>query len=69
MLFQQMHIGHRHATVHGFAHIVNSQQGHLHGGEGFNKINNLRASQKSFEQHPEWLVGQNLDKMSCPLTV
>ena len=28
-----MHIGHRHATVHGFAHVINREQSHLHSGE------------------------------------
>jgi hypothetical protein len=35
MLFQQLHIGDRHAAVHGFAHVVNGQKGDLHGGQGF----------------------------------
>jgi hypothetical protein len=35
MLFQQLHIGDGHAPVHGFAHVVNGEQGHLHGREGF----------------------------------
>jgi len=60
-----MHIGHRHASVHSFAHVVNRQQGHLHA----NEIMDLRASQKLFEQHPEKLVGQNLDKMFCLIAV
>ena len=33
MLFKQVHIGHRHPTVHGFAHVVDREQGHLHSGE------------------------------------
>jgi hypothetical protein len=35
MLFQQLHIGDGHAAVHGFAHVVNGQQGELDGGQGF----------------------------------
>jgi len=35
MLFQQLHVGDRHAAVHGFAHIVDGEQGDLHGGQGF----------------------------------
>lgn len=35
MLLQQVHIGHRHAAVYGFAHVINREQGDLHGGEGF----------------------------------
>ena len=30
VLFQQLHIGDGHAPVHGFAHVVNGEQGHLH---------------------------------------
>ncbi len=55
MLFQQMHIGHRHATVHRFAHVIDGQQGHLHRGEGFHLYAGLThrfdsggAFQKSF---------------------
>jgi hypothetical protein len=43
MLFQQRDAVHGHAAVHGFAHVVNGQQGHLHGREGFIQINNLRS--------------------------
>ena len=35
MLFQQLHVGDDHAPVHSFAHVVDGEQGHLHGGEGF----------------------------------
>ena len=35
MFFQQLHVGDRHAAVHGFAHIVDGEQGDLHGGQGF----------------------------------
>ncbi len=35
MLFLQVHIGHRHASVYGLAHVVDGEQSHLHGGEGF----------------------------------
>jgi hypothetical protein len=31
VLFQQLHVGDRHAAVHGFAHVVNGHQGDLHG--------------------------------------
>jgi hypothetical protein len=31
MLFQQLHIGDRHAPVYGFAHVVGGEQGDLHG--------------------------------------
>ncbi len=42
MLFQQRDAIHGHAPVHGFAHVVDGEQGDLHGGQGFNKINNLQ---------------------------
>ena len=29
VLFQQLHIGDGHAPVHGLAHVVNGEQGHL----------------------------------------
>ncbi len=42
MLFQQRDAVHGHAPVHGFAHVVDGEQGHLHGGEGVIQINNLQ---------------------------
>ena len=30
MLFQQLHVGDRHAAVHGFAHVVDGEQGDLY---------------------------------------
>ncbi len=35
MLFQQGHAVDGHAPVHGFAHVVDGEQRHLHGGQGF----------------------------------
>ena len=35
MLLQQLDVVHRHAAIHRFAHVVNGEQGDLHGGEGF----------------------------------
>ena len=35
MLFHHAHVVDGHAAVHGLAHVVNGEQGHLHGGEGF----------------------------------
>ena len=35
MFLQQLDIGHCHAAVHGFAHVINGEQGHLHSGERF----------------------------------
>ena len=43
LLLQQLHASHDHAAVSGFAHVVDGQQGHLHGGEGVIQINNLHA--------------------------
>jgi hypothetical protein len=34
MFLQQAHVGDGHAAVHGFAHVVDGEQGHLHGGQG-----------------------------------
>ena len=31
-----------HTPVDGLAHVVDGEQGHLHGGEGFIQINNLQ---------------------------
>jgi len=42
MLFQQGDPVHGHAPVHGFAHVVDGEQGDIDGREGFNKINNLQ---------------------------
>jgi hypothetical protein len=42
MLFQQRDAIDGHAPVHGFAHIVDGEQGNLHGGEGVIQINNCR---------------------------
>ena len=35
MLFQQRDAVHGHAPVHGFAHVVNGEQGNLHGRQNF----------------------------------
>ena len=35
MLFHHAHVVDGHAAVHGLAHVVDGEQGHLHGGEGF----------------------------------
>ncbi len=35
MLFQQGHAVDGHAPVDGFAHVVDGEQRHLHGGQGF----------------------------------
>ena len=34
MLFHHAHVVDGHAAVHGLAHVVDGEQGHLHGGEG-----------------------------------
>ena len=54
MLFQQLHIGDRHAAVHGFAHVVNGQKGE----QKPIQINDLATSCVSFARTPEGLVGQ-----------
>jgi hypothetical protein len=35
VFLQQRHVGDGHAAVHGFAHVVDGEQGDLHGGQGF----------------------------------
>ena len=35
MLFKQADVLHHHASIHGFAHVVDGEQGHLHSGERF----------------------------------
>ena len=35
MLLQQPDVRHRHAAVHRLAHVVDGEQGDLHGGQGF----------------------------------
>ena len=35
MLFHHAHVVDGHAAVHGLAHVVDGEQGNLHGGEGF----------------------------------
>ena len=35
MLLHHAHVVDGHAAVHGLAHVVDGEQGHLHGGEGF----------------------------------
>ena len=44
VLFQELHITNDHAAVDRLAHVVDGEQGHLHGSQGFNKINNLAAT-------------------------
>ena len=41
MLLQQPDIGHGHAAVHGFAHVVDGEEADLNGGEEVKQINNL----------------------------
>ena len=42
MLFQQGHAVDGHAPVHGFAHVVDGEQGDLHRRQGVIQINNLQ---------------------------
>ena len=44
VLFQQLHVRDDHAAVDRFAHVVDGEQGDLHGREGFIQINNLAAT-------------------------
>ena len=41
MLFTHAHISNRHTLVYRLAHVVNRQQGYLHGGEGFEYVSKL----------------------------
>ena len=66
VLFQQLHIADDHTAVHRFAHVINRQQRHLHGGQGFHLdaglthgfggagADDLRAFGKDleFDRHP-----------------
>ena len=69
MLLQQFAVIDGHAAVDGFAHVVDGEQGDLHGGQGFIQINNLSTWHSIDWPDPVWLVGQNLDKISRPLSV
>ena len=44
VLLQKLHLTDDHAAVDRLAHVVNGEQGDLHGREGFIQINNLRRS-------------------------
>ena len=71
MLFQQLHVGDGHATVHGFAHVVDGQQGDLHGGQGFPRTGPKTVTLKPLNfcsTCPEFLglVGQDWDKTPKP---
>ena len=71
MLFQQLHVGDGHATVHGFAHVVDGQQGDLHGGQGFPRTGPKTVALRLLNfwlTCPEFLglVGQDWDKTPKP---
>ena len=38
MLFQQLHVGDRHAPVYGFANVLDGDMSDLHGSQGFNNL-------------------------------
>ena len=66
MFFKQPHITDGHTPVYGFAHIVDGQQGHLK-----NYTNQQLSTHQAFSLDPfsDGLVGQNWDKLSCPVSV
>jgi len=71
MLFQQLDIGDRHAAVHGFAHVVDGEQGDLHGGQGFPRTDPKTVALRPlnfWSTCPEFLglVGQDWDKTPKP---
>jgi hypothetical protein len=41
MLLQHPHVSYGHAAVHGFAHVVNGEQGDLHSCQGFHLYTGL----------------------------
>ena len=70
MLFEQLVVVDGHAAVHGLAHVIDGQQGHLQGGQCFQQNQQLRTLQAcSPDPFSDWLVGQNWDKTSCPRLV
>ena len=71
MLFQQLQIGDGHAAVHGFAHVVNGEQGDLYGGQGFPRTDPKTGALRPlnfWSTCPEFLglVGQDWDKTPKP---
>ena len=71
MLFQQLHVGDRHASVHGFTHVINGEQGDLHGGQGFPRKGPKTVALRPlnfWSTCPEFLglVGQDWDKTPKP---
>ena len=55
VLLQQLHVGHRHTSVNGFAHVVDGEQGDLDGGQ--------KKSQKPrFVPNSLGSLGQDWDK-------
>ena len=73
MLFQQLRISDRHAAVHGFARVVDGQQGDLNGGQGFPRTGSKTVALSAlifWSTCPEYLglVGQDWDKNPYPQT-
>ena len=71
MLFQQLHVGDRHASVHGFAHVINGEQGDLYGGQGFPRTGPKTIALRELNfwlTCPEFLglVGQDWAKIPNP---
>ena len=72
MLFQQLHVGDRHAPVNGFAHVVNGEQGDLYGGQGFPRTGPKTIALRELNfwlTCPEFLglVGQDWAKTPNPM--
>ena len=74
MLFKQGHTVDGHAPVHGFAHVIDGEQRHLHGGQSFHLHTGLAHGLggsfvfdlSNFSSTSLKLVGQNWDKISHP---
>ena len=62
VLLQQFHIGDGHAAIHGFAHIVNGQQGYLH------RYINQQLTESKLKSVPNFLrvSGTGLGQDCCP---
>jgi hypothetical protein len=59
VFFQQLDVADDHAAVGGFAHVVNGQQGHLHGREGFHLDTGLAHGFGGGRAHHLAAVGQH----------
>eukprot|EP01036_Dinobryon_divergens_P055873 gene55873-74610_t len=71
MLFKHPHVGDGHAPIHGFAHVVNRQQGDLRCRQGFPRTDPKTVALRPINcwlTCPEFLelVGQDWDKTPEP---